>query len=39
MRKSFKLPNRTYNCIVSRIVECLSIKLDRRLEKNLFILC
>ena len=33
MRKLFKLTNRTYNYIVCRIVECISIKLDRRLVK------
>ena len=39
MRKLFELPNRTHYCFVSGIVECLSIKLDRRLKQNSFILC
>ena len=34
MRKLFKLPNRiTHNYIVCGIVECIYIKLDRRLAK------
>ena len=32
-RKLFKLLNRTHNYIVCGIVECISIKLDRRLAK------
>ena len=36
MRKLFKLPNRTHNYIVCGIVECISIKLDRRLAKFVY---
>ena len=36
MRKFFKLPNKTYNYIVRGIVECISIKLDRRLAKFVY---
>ena len=33
MRKLLRLPNRTHNYIVCEIVECISIKLDKRLAK------
>ena len=36
MRKLFNLPNRTHNYIVCGIVECISIKLDRRLAKFVY---
>ena len=36
LRKLFKLPNRTHNYIVCGIVECISIKLDRRLAKFVY---
>ena len=36
MRKLFNLPNRTHNYIVCGIVECISIKLDRRLSKFVY---
>ena len=37
MRKLFKLPNiRTHNYIVCGIVECISVKLDRRLAKFVY---
>ena len=37
MRQLFKLPNRrTHNCSVCGIVECISIKLDRRLAKFVY---
>ena len=36
MRKLFNLPNRTHNYIVCGIVECISIKLDRRLAKIVY---
>ena len=36
MRKLFKLPNRTHNYIVCGIIECISIKLDRRLAKFVY---
>ena len=36
MRKLFKLPNRTHNYIVCGIVECISVKLDRRFAKFVY---
>ena len=36
MRKLFKLPNRTHNYIVCGIVECIPVKLDRRLAKSVY---
>ena len=36
LRKLFKLPNRTHNYIVCGIVECIAIKLDRRLAKVIY---
>ena len=36
LRKLFKLPNRTHNYIVCGIVECIFIKLDRRLSKFVY---
>ena len=36
MRKLFKLPNRTHNCNVCGIVECITIKLDGRLAKFVY---
>ena len=36
MRKLFELPNRTHSYIVCGIVECISIKLDRRLAKFVY---
>ena len=36
MRKLFKLPNRTHNYILCGIVECISVKLDRRLAKFVY---
>ena len=36
MRQLFKLPNRTHNYIVCGIIECISIKLDRRLAKFVY---
>ena len=36
MRKLFKLPNKTHNYIVCGIVECISVKLDRRLAKFVY---
>ena len=36
IRKLFKLHNRTHNYIVCGIVECISIKLDRRLAKFVY---
>ena len=36
VRKLFKLPKRTHNYIVCGIVECISIKLDRRLAKFVY---
>ena len=36
MRKLFKLPNRTHTYVVCGIVECISIKLDRRLGKFVY---
>ena len=33
IRKLFKLPYRTHNYLVCGIVECITVKLDRRLTK------
>ena len=33
IRKLFKLPYRTYNYLVGGIVECITVKLDRRLTR------
>ena len=33
IRKLFKLPYRTHNYLVCGIVECITVKLDRRLAK------
>ena len=38
LRKLFKLPNRTHNYILCGIVECISIKLDRRLAKFVYVM-
>ena len=36
MKKLFKLLNRTHNSIVCGIIECISVKLDRRLAKFVY---
>ena len=36
MRKLFKLPNRTHSYTLCGIVECISVKSDRRLAKFVY---